>query len=38
MEHPIWNLEKGKNLRRYLDQQPHGNRVRGGYFVNIAPL
>src|SRR4030095_4356319 len=27
---PIWNLEEGKNLRRYLDHKPTGNRVRHG--------
>jgi hypothetical protein len=32
------NLEKGKDLRRYLNQQPRGNCMRGGYLVNIAPL
>src|ERR1700730_1808394 len=35
---PIWNVEKGKNLRRDLNQQPRRDRIRDRDFVNVAPF
>jgi hypothetical protein len=34
---PSWNLEKWKNLRRNLDEQPADNRISNRNFVYVAP-
>src|SRR5207253_10980748 len=35
---PTRNFKEGKDLRRYLNQQPADNDVGDGNLVNVAPL
>src|SRR5947207_12346287 len=35
---PIGNLEKRKDLRRNLDEQPRDDSINDRNFVNVAPL
>jgi len=35
---PVWNIEKRKDLRRNLDEQPSRDDVSGGNGINTAPF
>src|SRR6266536_5683534 len=38
LHRPLRRIERGKENRRSLNDEPRHNRVGDGYFVNIAPL
>src|SRR5437762_11140489 len=38
LHRPLRRIERGKENRRSLNEEPRHNRVGDGYFVNVAPL
>src|SRR5438093_13383838 len=38
LHRPLRRIERGKENRRRLNEEPRHNRVSDGYFVNITPF